>query len=241
MTWRTRLNEAGVTQGLDRWQGVNETVVVVKSLTRSPYVFLGLALCLIPTAALAFDVPIDQPVPAAERRSGFTAGVSPSFHLGQARGYPNEVDKIDNPDFAANTHLATGIGATLWLGGALRDWFTFGLGFSSFSLGGNDLKGRGFSFLLRTEAFPLASVGNAWGDLGIFADWGAGSVGLKRNDVDVADGGSMGMIGVGVAHETLRLGHFAFGPSVEYHTGFSATMKLHAVSFGIRAAFYGGP
>jgi hypothetical protein len=64
----------------------------------------------------------------AERRSDIVLGVSGGLLLGAANGYPNEIDKVDEPAFESKTGFAVGNGLSFWLGGALADWFTFGLG-----------------------------------------------------------------------------------------------------------------
>ena len=200
------------------------------------------AALALPSRAVAWDAALDEGLPAADRRDGFTAGVSPTFSLGRARGYPNEVDRINNPAYLADSTMAAGGGGTVWVGGALRDWFTFGLGASAATLSGNDLSASSFTFLIRTEAFPFLGLGGYWRDLSIFGDWGAGSVNLSNASGEVVgEGGSMGMVSMGLAHETFRVDHFAFGPSAQYHAAFSETMKLHAASLGVRAAFYAGP
>ena len=63
----------------------------------------------------------------AERRSDFTAGVSFGLFTGAAYGYPNKAGKIDDDRYVADTGVGFGTAQTLWLGGALRDWFTFAI------------------------------------------------------------------------------------------------------------------
>src|SRR5689334_10815470 len=91
----------------------------------------------------------------AQRRSGFAAGVDLGFGLASLSGYPNEISKIDDPDFKSSTGATLGSTWSLWAGGALRDWFTFGLGLMSMGGASKDIKAGGTAFILHIEAYPL--------------------------------------------------------------------------------------
>jgi len=180
--------------------------------------------------------------PAPTRRSGVVLGGTFSGLLGHAWGYRNELRYLDKPEYRASSGFDAGWHTNVMLGGALRDWFTFGLGLDGGRYWGNDLHGWDLAFDIRVEGFPAWNRGGRWRDLALFADFGAGSAGLRNSSGRlVADGGNMAFVGFGVAHETWRLGHFAFGPSVEYQTRFSPSMTSHQVLGGLRALYYGGP
>ena len=91
----------------------------------------------------------------AKRRSDVTIGFSVGPVFGSATGYPNEADKIDNPDFRSATGVGTGTGGAFWLGGAFTDWFTFAIGSGGGSFSGTSLDAKGGAILLRIETFPL--------------------------------------------------------------------------------------
>lgn len=187
--------------------------------------------------------PVDD-TPPNERRSGFTAGLSASLAAGKASGYPNEVAKLDHPEFRSSTGFGAGQGLTAWFGGALRDWFIFGLGASLDGLSGNDVVAGGVTFLFRIEAYPAYTMGGAWRDVSLFANLGAGSAAIvdaKDTDEILADGGSMSAVGLGAAYEPWRFWRFAAGPFVAYEHRRSLSMKTHTGFVGLRLVFYGGP
>lgn len=177
----------------------------------------------------------------ATRRSDFAIGFGGGLLAGDARGYPNEIDKLDNPAYFADTGLGAGTGGSLWFGGALKDWFTVGLGFSGGSFTGRGLKASGGAFILHIETFPLFYRGGVWRDLGLFADFGAGSLSVKRGNDTVVAGGSMSVVGLGALWEVWHFGHFAAGPILEVQRLFSPSATQDSALGGMRIAYYGGP
>ncbi|HET9954898.1 MAG TPA: hypothetical protein VFQ61_10360 [Polyangiaceae bacterium] len=176
----------------------------------------------------------------AERRSGFTASVGLGFGLGSAVGYPNEISKFDDPAYESNTGAALGMQTSIWAGGALRDWFNFGLGLNSLSATKGALKARGSSFIAHIEAFPLWSLGGKARDLSFFTEIGAGSMNIEGGP-EKAEGGLMSTLTLGSSFELLRLGSFALGPTVAGTYMYSQSLEAYGVMAGIRASFYGGP
>ncbi len=179
--------------------------------------------------------------PKATRRSDVVLGLRVAPTLGWARGYPNEASKIDDPAYLSNTNLGHGFDNGFWIGGALRDWFTFAIGAEGISVKRENLTASGGVFTLRTEFYPAWSLGCAWRDLGVAMDFGIGGMKMTLNGVQQADGGSVGVAGVEVFHESLRLGGFAFGPALGYRQIFSPSLNANVLYLGLRAAFYTGP
>lgn len=177
----------------------------------------------------------------ATRRSDFTIGLSGGLLVGDARGYPNDVDKIGNPADFAGTGFGAGGGGALWVGGALKDWFTVGVGISGGDFRGNGLRASGGGFVFHIETFPLFYQGGVWRDLGLMADFGAGSEQVKRGNDTAADGGSMSVVGFGALWEAWHFGHFASGPTLEYQRLFSPSATVDSVLGGMRIVYYGGP
>jgi hypothetical protein len=177
----------------------------------------------------------------ATRRSDVVIAATPSFFLGDATGYPNEVAKIDNPEFRSSTGVSPGAGANLFLGGALRDWFTFAFGIGFGSLSGSQAEAEFSSFLFRVEGFPLFAQAGALADFGVSGTFGLGVVSMKEDGETSAEGGAMALMTYGLLHESLRFGSFALGPNLEYTHMFSQTLKLHSAAAGVRLAFYTGP
>jgi hypothetical protein len=206
---------------------------------------LILALLTISAAAFAqakndeWDGGFDGP--KAERRSNFALGLRLAPALGWARGYPNEASKIDNSQYLASTHGAGGFDYELYLGGAIRDWFTFAIGMEGIGIKGNSITASAGVYTLRTEIYPGWTLGGAWRDLGVAMDFGIGAMKLQRNGADVANGGAIGFAGFEVFHETLRLGKFNFGPALGYRKLFSPSVDGDILYLGLHSAFYTGP
>src|SRR5687768_11464959 len=102
---------------------------------------------LLTSASTALAEPDDEPfeVAPAERRSGFSLGIATGLSLVSVSGYPNDVAKIGLPEFEAHTGLGFSTGFALWLGGALTDWLSVGIGTASGGVEGNGLSGSGAS------------------------------------------------------------------------------------------------
>lgn len=176
----------------------------------------------------------------AERRSGFVASIGLGFGAGAALGYPNEVSKIDRPEFESSTGTSFASASSIWIGGALRDWFTFGLGLASLGMKSGDLEGAASAFIVHVEAFPLYSLSGRLRDLSFYTDFGAGGLLIEGGPED-ADGGFISYLGAGSSFELFRLGHFAFGPTLGGMYAYSQSAEAGGVFAGIRGTFYGGP
>jgi hypothetical protein len=175
------------------------------------------------------------------RRSDVVFELKLAPALGWARGYPNEASKIDDPRYLTRTDAAFGYDYGFGLGGALRDWFTFVLGFEGLHVKRDGINVPGWAFTLRTEAYPLWSLGCPLYDLGVAFDFGIGALKMERNGAQVADGGSMGLVGLEVFHETWRIGGLALGPAAGYRQIWSSSLHANMTYAGLRAAFYTGP
>ncbi len=174
-----------------------------------------------------------------ERRSDFVFGLSPSVLFMSANGYPNEVAKLDNPAYHAKSGFAAGPGVEAWIGGALTDWFTFGVGGLYLSASGTDSKATGGAFLIRLETFPFYKLGLK--DLAVYANFGAGGLSLDGQNGKHAGGSFASVGGGGLAYEVVRLGHFAIAPTAEYLLIASEALTSNQALIGARVVFYGGP
>lgn len=190
--------------------------------------------------ALAAD---EAPVPEvpATRRSGFTLGLSSGLSIAEVNGYPNDVAKIDVPEYEVDTGLGASLGGAIWLGGSLADWLTLAAGFQQGSLQGNGLKAAGGSLHLRIEVFPLFYRGGPWQDAGVSLFAGTGVYDVKRGDTTVAEGEATSTVGLGAFFEPWRFWRFATGPDLNYVHQFSRSLSAHSLVIGWRLAFYGGP
>ncbi|MGC4090976.1 MAG: hypothetical protein QM756_24500 [Polyangiaceae bacterium] len=176
----------------------------------------------------------------AERRSGFTASAGLGLGLGVASGYPNSIEKQNDPAYESSIGAGFGSLSSLWIGGALRDWFIFGLGMSGYGASSGKLKASGGTFILHVEAFPLWSLGGRFRDLSMFTEFGAGGVTIEGGP-EKADGGLLSSIGLGASYELFRWGHFALGPTLTSNYLYSDSMTAYGVFAGVRTTFYGGP
>lgn len=177
----------------------------------------------------------------ATRRSGFVAGIGLGLTLGNATGYPNELAKIDVPGFRRDTALAFGGTNRLWLGGALTDYFVFGLGIAGMSMQHGETKAEGSAFIFHVEGYPLFYRGGIFRDLSLFGDFGAGGMKISGHSRDEADGGLMSVVGVGTGYDAVRFWRFTLGPAVEYWHWWSQTATLNSVAVEARLTFVGGP
>ena len=177
----------------------------------------------------------------AERRSDFVIGLSSGLMLGGAVGYPNEVEKLDEPEYRASSGFAVGPGGAAWIGGALTDWFTFGVGGTWFSGSSKKAESSGGAFIFRVETYPFYGLGRGFRDWAWFGTFGAGGLTVKTDAGKRGEGGFASVAGLGSAYELFRFGHFAFAPSAEYLLIRSVSMTAHQSIFGARVVFYGGP
>lgn len=177
----------------------------------------------------------------AERRSDFALGLDYGLGLGKIAGYPMDAVKLGDPRYRADTGFGVGQLGRFWLGGALTDWYVFGVGMELLKVSGNDLTARGGAFLLHNEVFPLWSLGSAYRDLGVSLNFGIGGMLVRQSGSVVADGGSLAMVGLGVFHETLRWRGLTLGPTVAFSEYFSETLDAHVGSVGLRMSYTTGP
>lgn len=194
-----------------------------------------------PPPAVATSEEEDGLAVETERRGGFVLGLIMGPALGWATGNPSDKGKRDDPAYEQDTGLAFGYRVTPFLGGALTDWFTFGLGMSFGTLGNGDYSSGMGTFVFHLEAFPLYGQGGVYRDLGLTADFGAGasSIRTKSPDEKVAESGVMSSVGLGAFWEPVQVWQLAGGPYVGYQHNWSRWYSRHDVTFGLRVMFYG--
>jgi len=180
-------------------------------------------------------------VAPAERRSGLTFGLLGGLLTSSARGYPNDVAKIDVPEYEAHGGLGVSMGGAFWIGGALADWLNVGLGVIAGSTQRAGLTSGGAAFNVRIESFPLFYRGGPFRDLGVLFSAGTGGYTIERGKEKLAEGAGAAAVGLGVFYEPWRFWQLSFGPQLEYNHQFSDSMSAHTFLLGVRAAFYGGP
>jgi hypothetical protein len=172
------------------------------------------------------------------RRAHLTAGLSVGLQVGTATGYPNESEKIDNPLFETSTGRALGPGGSAWLGIAMADWLSVGLGAASLQLGSQQVKAQSTAFLCRVETYPLYFAGGAWRDLGVGGQFGLGLLTLEEDGEEKADAGAASLLGGSLFYEAFRSAGLALGPVFEVSHMWSFSANQTAGMFGARLAFY---
>jgi hypothetical protein len=196
-----------------------------------------------PAPAAARPPPPAWEIAPATRRSGFTAGIALGFGLSSIVGYPNDAKKIGlQRYYTATGARPTPIGQT-WIGGALTDWFTFGIGvIGSKLLTGDKANTNGFSF--HVEAFPLFWMGGRLRDLGVTLDAGSGTSNVTSGPSDenkLVQSSAASLIGGGVFYEGFRFWRVATGPFLVGNYMWSDTVRRPGIFLGWRAALYTGP
>lgn len=190
-------------------------------------------------ARAAEDAPVAEP--AATRRLGLTIGVASGLSIASASGYPNDVTKIDLPQFEASTGAGASVSGALWFGTTLADWLTVALGYQGTNFRGNGLEASGGSIHIRIETFPLFFKGGPWQDAGLSLFAGTGFIDVKRERETVAEGEGTSLVGLGIFFEPFRFWQFSTGPDVTYAHQFSRSLTAHSLVIGWRLAFCGGP
>lgn len=203
---------------------------------------VGLLAAASPARADVGDAESNYNPGRAARRSDFVAAASFGGVVGAASGYPNELTKLNDPRYEADTGFAAGAGGSVFIGGALRDWLVFGIGVSSSTMGGNGLRSTGTAFVFHVEGYPLFAYGGPFQDLGVFGEFGAGGRSIHRDGATAAEGGFLSVVSVGAVYEALRLGtHLSAGPILQLSHQWSQSLTADVLVGGLRLAFYGGP
>ena len=179
-------------------------------------------------------------------RSGLVVGTSLGGGLGGASGYPNNLTQIGDPDFYSASGWIPGTSETLFVMGALTDYFSFGFWFGHSLYQSHDWHSNMDGGGLRLEAFPLAVVYPSLSGLGLMAEFGLGSADLVSKDTQSPEAkGTQSVIGAGAFYEwsfwNALGGHFAAGPSLEYDALWSQPLEQHGFVASLRLAFYQKP
>jgi len=171
----------------------------------------------------------------ATRRGGFVAGVAIGGGIASIAGYPNDVKKIGLARHYTETGARPAGGGLVWIGGALTDWFTFGVGVTGGRLFTSD----------DTEAYagPLFPLGGRWRDVGVMIDVGTGPLAVEppKGDTKLVDGPATSLVGGGVFWEGVRFWRFAGGPFLAGNYMWSDTARRPALLAGWRMVLYTGP
>lgn len=195
-------------------------------------------------------------------RKGFMLTLAFGQSLGTASGYPNDVQKIGVPAYFSSSGAMLGGGFQMIIGGALTDYFNFGVlfGGGGFKNDNWEVSAGGTGF--RVEAFPAVVAFpklTGLAHLGLAVDLGVGNVKIqaKASPEDIAAGnaaaargystveGFQSALGIGLFYETklfsLLGGHVSLAPELSYRTAYTAWSQVNYGTLAARLTFYGGP
>lgn len=170
-------------------------------------------------------------------------GLTLSYGLGDYRGYPLEVEALNDPTQEQKTGLSMASNLSLWLGGSPRDWLTVGVGLSLMGATLNQEIGTTTGILFHVEGFPLYSWGGTFRNLGLGFDGGVGIGAIyakddKKFEDPLAESGGMSTLGFSVFWEPILFWKISMGPAVNYTYAFSQTMQVNQFVLGFRTALY---
>jgi hypothetical protein len=203
----------------------------------------GAAAAAVPTGDTVSAVDLSAP---HDLRKGLVVGLSLGGGVGGASGYPNNITQIGDPDYYSASGWLPGSNETLFVMGALTDYFSFGFWFGHSLYRNGDWRSNGDGLGLRIETFPLAVVYPRLSGLGLMAEFGLGSGNLVSSLPNAPTaGGTQSIAGVGAFYEWafghVLGGHFAVGPSLEFDAIWSQPFEQHGLVGSLRFAFYQKP
>ena len=193
-----------------------------------------------------------------ERRGGFAMGFGIGAGVGASDGFPNDSAKIGHPAYHQNGGLGFGLGSTIWVGGALADWLSFGLGFgysnifastpSSSSQPSLSTSSAAPYGTFHTDVYPLYALGNtaarkALRDLGAMFEFGLGfpKTVATKNESTIIDGAGSSYIFGGICWEGFSAWKLKMGPYVGIHYMFSDSIRRPLGIAGFRLTLYTAP
>lgn len=189
--------------------------------------------------------PADEPVWEREpstRRDGLIFGLQGNLGLAMASGYPLDLKKIGRAAHYTETDIGFSAIGLLWVGVALKDWLSFGVGATLDGLVAGDEKlGWGYGGVFRLEGFPLWPLGGIGKEIGVTFDAGASAFAVPKPDsnaVKLIDGGAASYLGGGVFYEGIRYWRISMGPGIYAGYMWSDTVRHGAVTLDFRATFY---
>jgi hypothetical protein len=181
----------------------------------------------------------------AERRGGFMVGLSLGAGIASMAGFPNDPKKINRARYYTETGVLPGSFGALWIGGAITDWFVFGVGFTAANLfATGDNKARASGPVFHVEGFPLLSLGAKLREIGVMFNAGIGFASVtpdKSPEAPLVEGAACSLVGGGVFYEGLRLWKLSSGPFLAADYYWSGSVRRPGVFVGFRTSLYTKP
>lgn len=175
-----------------------------------------------------------------EHRGGFAIGLTLGLGVGAANGFPADTRKIGRAEFYTESGLGLATSSTLWLGGALADWLTFGVGGGFGVILNEETISPAPTVLFHTDVYPLYSLGGAFRNLGLTADFGFSFASTEDRETEerLIDAGGASHLFAGVLFEGIEVWKLKMGPFAGVHYLFSETIRRPAAILGFRTSLY---
>jgi hypothetical protein len=204
-----------------------------------------------PAAPATSPAPAEPPAPVeptpawqtapTTRRGGFVVGAAVGLGVASIAGFPNDVKKIGYAPYYTATGVRPTFSPELWIGGALTDWITFGIGVTLSDLVGPD-KGTSVAGMFHIEVFPLFYVSEKLRDLGVMLDAGTGTASVRdAGGTQLVDGSAASLVGGGVFWEPIAAWKIRGGPFLMGNYMWSDTARRPALFAGWRMSLYTKP
>lgn len=195
--------------------------------------------------AEAADAPASKAWETAphEHRGGFAIGLGLGGGVGASNGFPADAKKIGRIDDYTESGLGFAGASGLWIGGALADWLTFGLGGGFSTILNADTRSPAPILMFHTDVYPLYALGGPLRDLGVVADFGLGfpTTVATEGDALLIDGAGASFLFAGAFWEGISAWKMRFGPQLGGHYMWSETIRRPALILGFRGTLYTDP
>lgn len=175
-----------------------------------------------------------------EHRGGFAMGVILGLGVGASNGFPADTRKIGRAEFYTESGLGLATTSTLWIGGALADWLTFGVGGGFGVIVNEETISPAPTAVFHTDVYPLYALGGALRNLGVTLDFGLGFARTEDRETEdlLIDAGGASHVFAGVLFEGIEVWKLKMGPFAGVHYLFSETIRRPAAILGFRTSLY---
>lgn len=176
----------------------------------------------------------------ATHRGGFAVGVTPALGIGASNGFPADSKKIGRLDFYTESGVGLMAASSLWLGGALADWLTFGVGGGYSTILNGDTESPAPYIFFHADVYPLSWFGGQWRNLGVMTQFGLGFPATTSSETDetLIDGGGSSFVLAGVFWEGIEAWKMKMGPYLATHYMWSDTIRRPSALLGFRVSLY---
>ncbi|HTJ83405.1 MAG TPA: hypothetical protein VL400_16915 [Polyangiaceae bacterium] len=178
-----------------------------------------------------------------ERRGGFGIGLTLGLGVGAANGFPNDSKKIGRERYYTESGLGFATGSSLWLGGALADWLSFGIGGGFSQIMNGENTSRAPLLVFHTDVYPVYWLGDAWRDAGVMLQAGFGfpTTVDDATDETLIDGAGSSYIFVGGFWDGIKAWQLHMGPFGGVHYMWSDSVRRPLALVGFRMTLFTAP